>query len=236
LFSDDEGQEVVKNENVEAFNEYEELRARNIVRNNGIMAELGLQPNSLSRDVQDHNKRKVKVCISLIRFSMTLIPSKSKRGVNQLTPFPKPIKHDDHSPALPTPFPVIVLRRKVLRKRKRTATWYHVEASVQFKVFFSKFIIISLLNVSNGNSGKGKETALLSLRTPKKKSPSSNSVVKRGKFESFLAAGTPSRENSFATPAVRDSSNPSSASASSSSSLVPARTTNQTSGGFILDV
>ena len=158
------------------------------MRNNGIMAELGLQPNSLSRDVQDHNKRKVKVCISLIRFSMTLIPSKSERGVNQLTPFPKPIKHDDHSPALPTPFPVIVLRRKVLRKRKRTATWYHVEASVQFKVSFSKFIIILLLKVSNCNSGKGVETALLGLRTPMKKSPSSNAVLKRGKFECVLAA------------------------------------------------
>ena len=65
MFSDDEGQEVFNNENVEALTTYEELRASNIMRNDHMMAELGLQPNSLRRDVQDHNKRKVKVFITL---------------------------------------------------------------------------------------------------------------------------------------------------------------------------
>ena len=61
MFSDDEEQEVIVNENVDTRTENEQLRASNFLRNHGVLTQLGLQPHALRSALQDHKKGLKKV-------------------------------------------------------------------------------------------------------------------------------------------------------------------------------
>jgi hypothetical protein len=76
------------------------------------------------------------------------------------------------------------------------------------------------------------ETGLRPLRTPLKKDQSSQEGRVRGKFDYFMAAGTPSRNHSFATPASKTST--CSTAASASPLLLSASPATSSSGWWIL--